>query len=119
MPTDQDYMNYLRKMMDDTPEINEATDEELEKLIYKAGERIIMFYGDDIKLDERMIYLQVSYELEGESEGLAMLRRQGISEARMKEVQLKLDGAQLSPGLYLYLDTKHDHAAGSLIGELI
>jgi hypothetical protein len=50
-----------------------------------------------------MAYMQAAYEFEGEAEGLAMLRRQGVTQAQTKDTSVTLEGTGIAPALADYM----------------
>ena len=47
-----------------------------------------------------MVALQTIYNLEGEEEGTAMMRRQGITDYTVKDVKAVLDKDVISPSVF-------------------
>lgn len=79
------------------------SDDEKAKFVFAASEEIKRFYPT-VTLEPSMVAMQVMYNVEGEMEGTAMMRRQNIQEYSVKDVTAKLTKAALSPDLIEWLD---------------
>ena len=87
-----DVIAYLTKIP--TPEYyNDLSKDDATKHIFNAQEEIndALIKYPDVELTTRMVALQALYNLEGEDEGVAMLRRQGITDYTVKDVKAVLN----------------------------
>ena len=90
-----------------TPEYyDNLTNEKARKHVFNAYEEIndVLIQYENINPTTRMTALQTLYNLEGEDEGIAMLRRQGISDYTVKDVKTVLDKDTLSPNVFAIID---------------
>ena len=88
--------------------------EKKEPLVFTATELLTDAFGVD-KLTERIVSLQVLYMLEGEQQGYAMLKRQGVTEYANKGVSAKFDGSSdIAPSIAALIKT-----SGAKVGRLI
>lgn len=100
-----DVLAYLKKIP--TPEYyNDLTPDMARKHVFNAYEEIndVLIHHNDITPTTRMTALQTLYNLEGEEEGIAMLRRQGISDYTVKDVKAVLEKDALSPNVLAIID---------------
>lgn len=100
-----DVLEYLKQIP--TPKYyDDLTHEMTRKHVFNAYEEIndvlIQFKG--IVPTKRMTALQTLYNLEGEEEGMAMLRRQGVTDYTVKDVKAVLDKDTLSPNVLAIID---------------
>lgn len=100
-----DVLEYLKQIP--TPKYyDDLTHEMARKHVFNAYEEIndalIQFKG--IVPTKRMTALQTLYNLEGEEEGMAMLRRQGVTDYTVKDVKAVLDKDTLSPNVFAIID---------------
>lgn len=105
----QEVLDYLEKIP--TAEYyNDLNDDLARKHIFNAHEEIsdILIRYKDIKPTTRMIALQTLYNLEGEDEGIAMLRRQGVSDYTVKDIKAVLNKDVLSPNVLVIIDAMTD-----------
>lgn len=105
----QSVLEYLEKIP--TAEYyDNLTDDLARKHIFNAQEEIsdILIRYKDIKPTTRMIALQTLYNLEGEDEGISMLRRQGISDYTVKDIKAVLNKDVLSPQVFAIIDAMND-----------
>lgn len=89
--------------------------EKKEPLVFTATELLTDAFGVD-KLTDRIVSLQVLYMLEGEAEGYAMLKRQGVTEFSNKGTSAKFDGSttSIAPSITALIKT-----SGARVGRLI
>lgn len=100
-----DVLNYLKELP--TPEYyNDLTPDMARKHIFNAYEEIndVLIQHKDITPTIRMTALQTLYNLEGEEEGIAMLRRQGVSDYTVKDVKAVLEKDPLSPNVLAIIE---------------
>lgn len=98
-------LNYLKELP--TPEYyNDLTPDTARKHIFNAYEEIndVLTQYKDITPTIRMTALQTLYNLEGEEEGIAMLRRQGVSDYTVKDVKAVLEKDPLSPNVLAIIE---------------
>lgn len=82
---------------------NELTDEDKKKYLFAASEEIKRVYPT-ITIEPAMVAMQSLYNIEGEVEGIAMMRRQNIQDYTVKDVKVVLKKDKLSPDLVAWLD---------------
>lgn len=89
--------------------------EKKEPLVFTATELLTDAFGVD-KLTERIVSLQVLYMLEGEQQGYAMLKRQGITQYANKGVSATFNGStsDIAPSVLGLIQT-----SGARVGRLI
>ena len=100
-----DVLEYLKKIP--TPEYyNDLTPDMARKHVFNAYEEIndVLVQHNDITPTTRMTALQTLYNLEGEEEGMAMLRRQGVTDYTVKDVKAVLDKDTLSSSVLAIID---------------
>lgn len=100
-----DVLNYLKELP--TPEYyNDLTPDMARKHIFNAYEEIndVLIQHKDITPTIRMTALQTLYNLEGEEEGIAMLRRQGVSDYTVKDVKAVMEKDPLSPNVLAIIE---------------
>lgn len=100
-----DVLAYLKKIP--TPEYyNDLTPDMARKHVFNAYEEIndVLIHHNDITPTTRMTALQTLYNLEGEEEGIAMLRRQGVKDYTVKDVKAVLEKDALSPNVLAIID---------------
>lgn len=106
---EQEVKDYLSKLP--TPDyFNELTDDALTKHIFSAQEQIKDFLTNypNVDLSKRMVALQTLYNVESEYEGIAMLKRQGITDYTVKDVKAVLEQDEiLSPNVVSIIEKEH------------
>lgn len=120
MVTIQEVIEYLDKLP--TPKVyKDLSEEERERHIFNAQEEIndVLIKYPKVQLSARMIAIQTLYNLEGEDEGIAMLRRQGVSDYTVKDVKAVLDKASLSPQVQSMIDALDTKDTRLRVGRLI
>lgn len=115
-------IDYLSKIP--TPDYyNNLNVEETEKHIFNASEEIgdVLIKYPSVDITPRMIALQVLYNLEGEDEGIAMMRRQGITDYTVKDIKAVLDKDIISPNVWAIIDALNEQATNNnlRVGRLI
>lgn len=101
----EEVVGYLEKIP--TPDVyNNLTHEDAIKHIFNAQEEIkdVLIKYNGIDLTNRMVALQTLYNLEGEEEGIAMMRRQGITDYSVKDIKAVLNRDALSPNVLAIID---------------
>lgn len=107
---EQEVKDYLSKLP--TPDyFDELTDDALTKHIFSAQEQIKDFLTNypNVDLSKRMVALQTLYNVESEYEGIAMLKRQGITDYTVKDVKAVLEQDEiLSPNVVSIIEKEHE-----------
>lgn len=105
MMTIDDVITYLEKIPTPSTYANLSRDD-AEKYIFNAQEEIndVLIKYPSVELSPRMVALQTLYNLEGEDEGIAMMRRQGITDYTVKDVKAVLDKDMLSPNVLAIIE---------------
>lgn len=107
---EQEVKDYLSKLP--TPDyFDDLTDDTLKKHIFGAQEQINDFLTNypKVELSKRMIALQTLYNVESEYEGIAMLKRQGITDYTVKDVKAVLEQDEiLSPNVVSIIEKEHE-----------
>lgn len=107
---EQEVKDYLSKLP--TPDyFDELTDDALTKHIFSAQEQINDFLTNypKVELSKRMVALQSLYNVESEYEGIAMLKRQGITDYTVKDVKAVLEQDEiLSPNVVSIIQKEHE-----------
>lgn len=103
---------------------DELTTEDKSKHIFNAMEEIsdVLIKFPSISASVRMVALQTLYNLEGEEEGIAMLRRQGITDYTVKDIKAVLDKQHICPAVLSIIDAINDASVvdeGMRVGRLI
>lgn len=101
----QEVIDYIEQLP--TPSYyDELTETDKKKYIFNAMEEIsdVLIKFPDINASPRMIALQTLYNLEGEEEGIAMLRRQGITDYTVKDIKAVLDKQHICPAVLSIID---------------
>lgn len=119
----QAVIDYIDKLP--TPSFyDELTTEDKSKHIFNAMEEIsdALIKFPHINANARMIALQTLYNLEGEEEGISMLRRQGITDYTVKDIKAVLDKQHICPSVLTIIDAINDASVvdeGMKVGRLI
>lgn len=107
---EQEVKSYLLKLP--TPDyFDDLTEDALTKHIFSAQEQINDFLTNypNVDLSKRMIALQTLYNVELEYEGIAMLKRQGITDYTVKDVKAVLEQDEiLSPNVVSIIEKEHE-----------
>ena len=107
---EQEVKDYLLKLP--TPDyFDDLTSDALTKHIFGAQEQINDFLTNypNVDLSKRMIALQTLYNVESEYEGIAMLKRQGITDYTVKDVKAVLEQDEiLSPNVVSIIEKEHE-----------
>ncbi|EJX17466.1 hypothetical protein M4L90_02630 [Staphylococcus equorum] len=107
---EQEVKSYLLKLP--TPDyFDDLTEDALTKHIFSAQEQINDFLTNypNVDLSKRMIALQTLYNVESEYEGIAMLKRQGITDYTVKDVKAVLEQDEiLSPNVVSIIEKEHE-----------
>lgn len=107
---EQEVKEYLLKLP--TPDyFDDLTEDALTKHIFGAQEQINDFLTNypNVELSKRMIALQTLYNVESEYEGIAMLKRQGITDYTVKDVKAVLEQDEiLSPNVVSIIEKEHE-----------
>ncbi|MDK9867796.1 hypothetical protein [Staphylococcus equorum] len=107
---EQEVKDYLSKLP--TPDyFDELTHDALTKHIFSAQEQIKDFLTNypNVDLSKRMVALQTLYNVESEYEGIAMLKRQGITDYTVKDVKAVLEQDEiLSPNVVSIIEKEHE-----------
>lgn len=107
---EQEVKDYLSKLP--TPDyFDDLTDDALTKHIFSAQEQIKDFLTNypNVDLSKRMVALQTLYNVESEYEGIAMLKRQGITDYTVKDVKAVLEQDEiLSPNVVSIIEKEHE-----------
>lgn len=103
---------------------DELTETDKRKQIFNAMEEIsdALIKFPNIKASVRMVALQTLYNLEGEEEGIAMLRRQGITDYTVKDIKAVLEKQNICPSVLAIIDAINDADVveeGMRVGRLI
>ncbi|MGD6773343.1 hypothetical protein [Staphylococcus simulans] len=97
--------SYLEKIP--TPAYyDNLSSEEQTKLVFNAQEEIndVLIGYPNVSPTVRMYALQAIYNAEGEDEGIAMMRRQGIKDYAVKDVKAVLDKDIISPAAFALIE---------------
>lgn len=107
---EQEVKDYLLKLP--TPDyFDDLTSDNLTKHIFGAHEQINDFLTNypNVDLSKRMIALQALYNVESEYEGIAMLKRQGITDYTVKDVKAVLEQDEiLSPNVVSIIEKEQE-----------
>ncbi|MFQ3906185.1 hypothetical protein ABLV94_13575 [Staphylococcus sp. Mo2-7] len=107
---EQEVKSYLLKLP--TPDyFDDLPEDALTKHIFSAQEQINDFLTNypNVDLSKRMIALQTLYNVESEYEGIAMLKRQGITDYTVKDVKAVLEQDEiLSPNVVSIIEKEHE-----------
>lgn len=107
---EQEVKSYLSKLP--TPDyFDDLTNDDLTKHIFGAQEQINDFLTNypNVVLSKRMIALQTLYNVESEYEGIAMLKRQGITDYIVKDVKAVLEQDEiLSPNVVSIIEKEQE-----------
>lgn len=107
---EQEVKSYLLKLP--TPDyFDDLTEDTLTKHIFSAQEQINDFLTNypNVDLSKRMVALQTLYNVESEYEGIAMLKRQGITDYTVKDVKAVLEQDEiLSPNVVSIIEKEHE-----------
>lgn len=107
---EQEVKDYLSKLP--TPDyFDELTHDALTKHIFSSQEQIKDFLTNypNVDLSKRMVALQTLYNVESEYEGIAMLKRQGITDYTVKDVKAVLEQDEiLSPNVVSIIEKEHE-----------
>lgn len=107
---EQEVKSYLLKLP--TPDyFDDLTEDALTKHIFGAQEQINDFLTNypNVDLSKRMIALQTLYNVESEYEGIAMLKRQGITDYTVKDVKAVLEQDEiLSPNVVAIIEKEQE-----------
>lgn len=87
---------------------------EREAEVFTAGEMLKDYFPED-KITDRAVALQVLYNIEGESETYAMLKRQGVKSYSVKDVSVTFEGSGISPDVINLLQPKRGASVGRMI----
>lgn len=121
MISTQEVIDYLAKLP--TPKAySQLSQEDAEKHIFNAQEEIndVLVKYPSVTLTPRMVAVQALYNLEGEDEGIAMMRRQGITDYTVKDVKAVLDKDVLSPNVFAMIEAlAEDDTHKMRVGRLI
>lgn len=97
---EQEVIDYLKSLP--TPvAYDELTESDKVKQIFNAHEEVsdVLIPYENVKINKRMVALQTLYNIEGEEEGIAMLRRQGITDYTVKDVKAVLNKDVICPAV--------------------
>lgn len=114
-----DVLEYLENIP--TPKAyDDLKDDDKEKYVFAAIEEVndILLNYQDVSISKRMAALQALYNVEGEDEGIAMMRRQGLKSYQVKDVTASLDTSSISPNVLAMIEaqaTKPQAKVGRLI----
>lgn len=93
------------------------------KHIFNAYEEIndVLIQHEGIEPTIRMTALQTLYNIEGEEEGIAMLRRQGVTDYTVKDIKAVLNKDALSPNVLTIINALIDNKDNNKarVGRLI
>ncbi|MCJ0907704.1 hypothetical protein MTW84_00660 [Mammaliicoccus sciuri] len=92
--------------------------QELEQNIFDSYEDIHSLYPKVI-ISERMIVKQMLYKLEGESNGYAMLKRQGVETQKINDASVTMSDNLLDPYVLFLINQQLQTKSVGHIGRLI
>ncbi|MGW7932323.1 hypothetical protein ACWEWU_11750 [Staphylococcus xylosus] len=94
--------------------------EELERYLFDAYEDIAILYPH-IKVTERMVVKQMLYKFEGEQQGYALLKRQGIKTHKINDVSVTFEDGIIEPFVLTLIEKQLEENKESrgMIGRLI
>lgn len=111
----------VRKYIDEMPPnelIDEIAENLLDKYIFDSYEDINSLYPM-IDITERMIVKQLLYKLEGESNGYAMLKRQGVETQKINDASVTMSDNLLDPYVLFLINQQLQTKSVGHIGRLI
>lgn len=89
--------------------------EDKNKAVFGAIEEINGFYPD-LEITPRMAALQTLYNVEGEEEGFAVMRRQDVEQYEVKDVKATLKRSTLAPAVQSLIDSILEKENGDASG---
>ncbi|MEB7460154.1 hypothetical protein [Staphylococcus borealis] len=118
----EDVLNYLELIP--TPQSYENMDiDTAKKHVFNAQEEVndVLIKYPTVDISPRMVALQTIYNLEGEEEGTAMMRRQGITDYTVKDVKAVLDKDVISPSVFAIIEALAEQQVNNnlRVGRLI
>ncbi|MDU0485407.1 hypothetical protein [Staphylococcus haemolyticus] len=118
----EDVLNYLDLIP--TPQSYESMDiDTAKKHVFNAQEEVndVLIKYPTVDISPRMVALQTIYNLEGEEEGTAMMRRQGITDYTVKDVKAVLDKDVISPSVFAIIEALAEQQVNNnlRVGRLI
>lgn len=90
----------------------------LKQNVFDAYEDIHSLYPT-INITERMIVKQMLYKLEGENNGYAMLKRQGVQSQKINDASVTLSKQILDPYVLFLIEQQAPTSSVGHIGRLI
>lgn len=94
MIDNEDVKSYLSKLSN-AESFNNLDDTEKDKAIFTSKELLYDYFSKE-KVTTRAIALQVLYDLEGEEEEFARLKRHGVKSYSVKGVSVTFEGSGIS-----------------------
>lgn len=113
MVTNEAVKEYLTRLSN-TELFDELSPEDKDKQIFTATELLGDYFPIE-KVTDRAIALQVLYDLEGEDEEYAKLKRHGIKSYSVKGVSVTFDGSGISPDVIRIIGGRNKASVGRLI----
>lgn len=120
MPTFTEVDAYLRKMFF-AESYTELYGWGQSAVVFTASELLADHYPKD-QITPRIVSLQVLFMLEGESEEIAKLRRQGVTDATIKDASVSLKAvSEIAPQVLAIFDSADPGSVGggASVGEMI
>lgn len=111
----------VRDYIDEMPPnelINDIPEDLLDKHIFDAYEDINSLYPK-IDITVRMIVKQLLYKLEGESNGYAMMKRQGVETQKINDASVTMSNSLLDPFVLFLINRQLQTKSVGHIGRLI
>lgn len=110
-------IEYIKKIPSN-PLLEGMGTQELEQNIFDSYEDINSLYPKVI-ISERMIVKQMLYKLEGESNGYAMLKRQGVETQKINDASVTMSDNLLDPYVLFLINQQLQTKSVGHIGRLI
>ncbi|WP_323706806.1 hypothetical protein [Mammaliicoccus sciuri] len=111
----------VKKYIDEMPPnelLNGIKEDILDKHIFDAYEDIFSLYPK-ITISERMIVKQMLYKIEGELNGYALLKRQGVETQKINDASVTMSGNLLDPYVIFLIEQQLPPKSVGHIGRLI
>lgn len=118
----EDVLNYL-ELIPTTQSYKNMDIDTAKKHVFNAQEEVndVLIKYPTVDISPRMVALQTIYNLEGEEEGTAMMRRQGITDYTVKDVKAVLDKDVISPSVFAIIEALAEQQVNNnlRVGRLI
>ncbi len=109
-------LEYIEKLPSN-PLLDGMETHELEQNIFDSYEDIHSLYPK-VDITERMIVKQMLYKLEGESNGYAMLKRQGVETQKINDASVTMSDNLLDPYVLFLINQQLQTKSVGHIGRL-